>query len=235
MCNAHYTRERRMGLIQNLPEAPECAEPGCERRPRKSDRCYEHNRIRKPKPLPPEPCEFSGCTNRKYRDRHLCYWHVTQFDRGVPLREVQSQGSKPRSKDRCIVPSCDSVPAQDGLCATHSPVEPKHGRDACPIRDCERTKANYKILCEYHNSSATKFNLSKETYRDMVNGGCDICGRFFRMAIDHDHDCCSKAAQSCGNCIRGALCGNCNNMLGHAKTAETLRLGAEYLERTMRP
>lgn len=33
---------------------------------------------------------------------------------------------------------------------------------------------------------------------------------------DHDHSCC-PGRTSCGKCIRGILCHNCNMLLGHAK------------------
>jgi len=49
-------------------------------------------------------------------------------------------------------------------------------------------------------------------------GGCAICGTVVpggkgQFHIDHDHACCPKA-RSCGKCIRGLLCGNCNVGIG---------------------
>lgn len=47
--------------------------------------------------------------------------------------------------------------------------------------------------------------------------------------IDHDHACCSRAF-SCGECIQGLLCKNCNPMLGFAKNdSERLIGGAMYI------
>jgi hypothetical protein len=33
--------------------------------------------------------------------------------------------------------------------------------------------------------------------------------------IDHDHGCCPDDKASCGRCIRGLLCLDCNTSLGH--------------------
>jgi hypothetical protein len=70
-------------------------------------------------------------------------------------------------------------------------------------------------------------------------GGCAICGgqpsgkgkAGSRLHVDHDHRCCPGVG-SCGECIRGLLCGSCNTMLGLAgEMAERLRAAADYLDR----
>lgn len=44
---------------------------------------------------------------------------------------------------------------------------------------------------------------------------CKICDESFSITpfIDHDRSCCNKPG-SCGQCIRGLLCRNCNSGLG---------------------
>jgi len=45
--------------------------------------------------------------------------------------------------------------------------------------------------------------------------GCEVTGSGWAgLHIDHDHACCS-GERSCGNCVRGALCGRHNTYLGH--------------------
>jgi hypothetical protein len=49
---------------------------------------------------------------------------------------------------------------------------------------------------------------------------CDLCGRRLHRksnrgypVIDHNHACCDKEI-SCGSCIRGILCNQCNTQIG---------------------
>jgi len=81
-----------------------------------------------------------------------------------------------------------------------------------------------------------KFGLTSEQVLDMLvtQGGCcaicriDLPGKFY---IDHDHACCSHSG-SCGKCVRGILCSNCNTGLGRFSDSVELMLTAiEYLSR----
>jgi len=50
------------------------------------------------------------------------------------------------------------------------------------------------------------------------------------MAVDHDHKCC-PGKTSCGQCVRGLLCWNCNDTLATFRdNPEKLRGLAHYLE-----
>jgi|SRR5579863_289970 len=49
--------------------------------------------------------------------------------------------------------------------------------------------------------------------------------------VDHDHACCPSKDKTCGKCIRGILCQDCNQGLGRFKDDPELLLGAiKYLE-----
>lgn len=67
-------------------------------------------------------------------------------------------------------------------------------------------------------------------------GTCAIChiatGARKRLSVDHDHACC-PGPESCGKCVRGLLCTNCNrNVLGYLREdIDALTRAIEYLRR----
>jgi hypothetical protein len=99
---------------------------------------------------------------------------------------------------------------------------------------------------EQQRNSQRRRNLKKhgitiEQYEELFNqqnGVCAICAGpptgpgaiHGTLNIDHDHSCCSGAF-SCGKCIRGLLCGNCNTAIGLLKdNIEVVYIVANYLE-----
>jgi hypothetical protein len=84
-------------------------------------------------------------------------------------------------------------------------------------------KKRHKITLEIYNKQLEK-----------QNNVCAICkttGVIDRnLAVDHDHLCCDSD-KSCGKCLRGLLCNNCNSGLGSFKDdIERLKNAITYLE-----
>lgn len=80
-----------------------------------------------------------------------------------------------------------------------------------------------------------KYNLTVEEYEAMLKnqgGLCAICKtKNKKMVIDHDHSCCPQQ-KSCGKCIRGIICDQCNNGLGRFNdNIGIMRYAIEYLEK----
>ena len=81
------------------------------------------------------------------------------------------------------------------------------------------------------------YNITLDMYEKLLksqNYSCAICKRHESMFlkslhIDHDHSCCN-GKKSCGKCIRGLLCQNCNAALGNFKDSKkNLRDAIIYL------
>ena len=85
-----------------------------------------------------------------------------------------------------------------------------------------------------------RYGLTQEAYDELLaqqGGVCAICGssdpktHHGRWHIDHDHSCCSnKDQRTCGKCVRGLLCGQCNLGIGHFEDdVERLEAAIRYL------
>ena len=83
----------------------------------------------------------------------------------------------------------------------------------------------------------TNFRIRETQYNDMLvkqNFSCAICKVHQSetekaLAVDHDHSCC-PGKKSCGKCIRGLLCFECNIGLGKFKdNPRLLAIAYEYL------
>jgi hypothetical protein len=85
-----------------------------------------------------------------------------------------------------------------------------------------------------------RYGLTAEAFNEMNDsqgGVCTICREpetkhhSLVLQIDHDRSCCPRDG-SCGKCVRGLLCSNCNTALGLlGDDPERIRAAAEYLDR----
>ena len=89
-----------------------------------------------------------------------------------------------------------------------------------------------------HMGNLKKYGLTRDDYVDLEksqNGVCKICGEKElhkkRLSVDHDHSCC-EGYGSCGKCIRGLLCSNCNRVLGQVNDdIDILKAMIQYLQK----
>ena len=123
-----------------------------------------------------------------------------------------------RCKD-CHTGSKRPAPYPGPRCATHHKIISGERRDNAHSARLEKvygiTADEYWKLYEYQGKR------------------CAICqratGKRKRLAVDHDHAHCAGAS-SCGECVRGLLCGTCNKILGHFRDDPTAFVrGATYL------
>lgn len=78
-----------------------------------------------------------------------------------------------------------------------------------------------------------RYRLTPEQFHELAKGGCNICGSFDRLAVDHDHTCCPGTGKiTCGKCVRGVLCRQHNQGLGNFQDdPEMLQAAIDYLRR----
>lgn len=100
----------------------------------------------------------------------------------------------------------------------------RRARTKDPIFEKDRRlQANYNITLDDYLTI-----LSNQDYH------CALCPRKTGdkdqwLAVDHDHNCC-PGKRSCGLCIRGLLCPDCNRKLGHIENQPWLDLALQYLK-----
>jgi hypothetical protein len=85
------------------------------------------------------------------------------------------------------------------------------------------------------------YKLSPEDFTAKMleqNSRCAICRNEFVKTpnVDHDSNCCPDKMKTCGKCVRGILCGDCNRALGlFDHDLERLQAAIDYLLKFSKP
>lgn len=144
------------------------------------------------------------------------------------------------TKKTCTVPGCERTLVGRGYCSMHwqrvkktgdpggtKPQKQKLGRNPdgtvkeCIVSFCKQPQ-HAKRMCNRHHHMRSTFNLGVGVVeRFESNAVCSIpsCRSTYLLRIDHDHKCCPRGG-SCGRCVRGWLCHNCNSALGFVQDSE---------------
>jgi hypothetical protein len=110
--------------------------------------------------------------------------------------------------------SCKSWLSESCFTRLHASLDGLNGR----CRQCDAEY--YRSKPEVNAARRLKYKYGIECFATMLaaqGSGCAICERKEATgngwAIDHDHSCC-PGDRSCGKCVRGILCTQCNMALG---------------------
>ena len=155
-------------------------------------------------------CRFKGCRKPQFR-KGLCSGHNSQRGRGQELTPLRAKRPKGTTEGKC---PCGRPVRQEGQW--------------------------YCGECSKWRQIKSKFSIDRVQYLallDSQGGNCALCNRpaesfSRRLAVDHDHRCCPSKDKSCGKCIRGLLCTNCNSGIGKlGDDPELLAKAADYVRR----
>lgn len=108
----------------------------------------------------------------------------------------------------------------------HTDYQTQYYKDR-PEKYAEKVIAN-----SYYKANWKRHKISEEAYKELIDlhdGKCHACQDRKGTNLDHDHGCCDKRF-SCGKCIRGLLCSQCNTALGLlADSAQKVEKLLEYI------
>ena len=178
-------------------------------------------------------CKEPGCTRARVA-RGWCQSHYGKRYRAgliqpeLPLTERHSLSEVDAEARRAVCAVCGPVAirlrtgGRASECMTvrrRNRGKGKKGRRASP-----EAARRYRLRSKYGISDL----------RDVSDdpGTCPICRRTDQpMNVDHDHSCC-PGKSSCGDCVRGVICRDCNWGIGRFRDdPDALARAIDYLRR----
>ena len=239
-----------------------CAVEGCEEPVLilKHGLCRNHYAVARRANMP--PCSVDGCTNPQTSKGYcMSHYQRLRYGGALDAPFSSFNHRWQKADGICSADGCDNVaPRGRAYCSTECrppPARPSLKRNEHGEKRCSRCK-EWRPESDFGPGKAADGLNSQcrpchsEVVRSRKHGGigprgrarllkeqggrCAICGTDdpgtrWGWCIDHDHACCD-GPDSCGKCIRGVLCVNCNSGLGSfADDTDRMRAAIEYLRR----
>ena len=145
----------------------------------------------------------------------------------------------PRGERRCH--GCGATPEEKRFYRSRREPSGYQGRCVECESAAKKARAAEEVLPGWNRarvaSIRNNYKMTPEEWEalfDSQGRRCAVCGSDTPDGpwwhTDHDHSCCPGRGKSCGECVRGILCGPCNMGLGSFKDdPERLRLAYDYL------
>lgn len=185
---------------------------------------------------PKRICSVNGC-GRAHNARSFCVRHYNQWRRnpdsvGDPIRAHRDLHERDElGRKHC--PVCDEWRPEPDFNANIGKSDGLQWR----CRECASDAYRRNRLHVRDKMRKQRYGLTRDQFDALfaLQGNCcAICkatspGRTF-WAVDHDHGCCPGSEKTCGECVRGILCGPCNKGIGHLRdSVDNLRSAITYL------
>ena len=202
---------------------------------------FKTPRVRK-KPHLSKDCSFTGC-DKPATALELCSTHYSQMKRSGELTPIQPYRSSDEVKygnesgeKQCVV--CEEW-YQESRFTPQDSGSSDGLKSEC--KDCAKLRVNkyessFSVDERRDRHLRLQYGKSLQWFDERLasqSGGCAICGsekpngRWWH--VDHDHSCC-PGVRSCGECVRGILCGSCNSGIGLLRDSpEVIYAAYEYL------
>ena len=152
-------------------------------------------------------CTFEGC-GRPHYARTLCHPHYWRMRRGMPLvpiagRRHPNETLKRDDQGRKFCIKCELWISESNF------VDDPGTSDGL---------GSYCKPCRSAQARAWKYGLTPDQVASMIHdqsSSCKTCDSPLSdgYCVDHDHACC-PGNRSCGECVRGLLCQECNMLIG---------------------
>ena len=240
--NMKQTREKRFGMPipkrraqDYLCKADGCVKPGWAVGLCKSHYNKDLSANPRPKRMAPrsknlgQRCAVQGCQNYARTKLH-CSTHYGRLLKGTPLNAPIKQKNIGRI---CSVNPCGHPAKTKGMCGGH------YQRSRSGLSLTKDWRFSYKTLekcdavwcderprslgfCDRHYQTVVFYGeVALSLVAKFLKDGCEICGSKTQETesgkvlwrIDHDHSCC-PGKRTCGKCVRGVLCHQCNVGIG---------------------
>lgn len=220
-CRLHYDRARRGQPLEAPPRyipGRICSHPGCGKPYSSKGLCETHYRLQLYKG---KPCRYEGCDNPAGWGGK-CKFHVVQENIATyaAIGGSRRPNCSPEARDVNGHKECSTcvewLPEENFYTNTRHADGLEYFCKRC--QKLERVEKNYKL-------SAADIDEMFEKQ----SGTCGICPKSLgdTWVVDHDHKCCNiKGQKTCGDCVRGLLCSQCNIRLGHLEN-KTFTIAAE--------
>jgi hypothetical protein len=130
-----------------------------------------------------------------------------------------------------VLKTCKECGIEQSLDNYHKAGKSGYQPKCKPCRNSTRDRSSERI-----SARVRKYNVSIEWLNNKLAKGCEVCGSYDRLVVDHDNKCCpmgrSRNSKSCGDCVRGILCNDCNLAIGYMKDdMDRMIKAVEYLRR----